>query len=174
MADRSHLFSDVPGPFCATCAQCCKHMPGSMSPYELAQPYTESVRALLASGKWCLDWWEGDVEPEGDLERVYYLRPSVVGRENEHFHAGRGGQCTFLGSSGCQLPREQMPTGCRNLVPTQVQGGSCKGNYDKEQVARDWRPLQAELLAATTQPQPDDEDILDMLESILRQLPGMR
>ncbi len=132
-------------------------MPGSMSPYDLPQPWQPQVEQLLRSGKWCLDWWDGDTDPMGGMEQVYYLRPTIKGREQQVFHAGWGGECTMLGPQGCTLPREEMPTGCRNLVPRAKAGMPCTGTYDKEQVAQDWRPHNTELWQIARRVQQEQE-----------------
>ncbi len=145
MSNEAHF--TPPGPLCASCGQCCKTMPGAMAPGDLPGDPVAAAAELVRTGRWCLDWWEGDTERGGPLSQVYYLRPAIKGHEGEVHHAGWRGECTFLGEQGCTLPRDSMPTGCRALRPTEVTGKACVNSYDKPQVAPDWRPMQTGLVA---------------------------
>jgi len=101
----------------------------------------------FASGHWAIDWWEGD--PRGlareDLTYIdegFYVRPACVGVAALR-DASWSGKCNFLGAAGCQLPREQMPLGCRMLEP---KWDKCKGALcvphggGKQEMAVAWLP----------------------------------
>jgi hypothetical protein len=42
----------------------------------------------FTTGRWAIDWWEGDVDPSGDLEDVYFVRPHAVGFDADNLFHG--------------------------------------------------------------------------------------
>ncbi len=110
---------------CAECGgKCCKRMPGIVLPDDLKKPLKESVMELLFTGKYAVDWWEGDPrDDEDEYSYVYYIRPKVKGHEKKLLHPSWGGECIFLTDTGCELPFEQRPAECRMLEP--VRSGEC-------------------------------------------------
>lgn len=135
----------APGAFCAGCGKCCKGLPGGHLPDDFGVDLLEGVRSALASGRYALDWWEGDVAYPEELPRVLYLRPAVKGREGRLFHGAWGGECTFLTDAGCSLPRDKMPAECKALKPTAVPDGECPSGLIKEDLCLAWRPYQSLL-----------------------------
>lgn len=125
---------------CAPCGgKCCQSMPGTATPADVGAPDEPTMRvrlrSLLGTGRWAIDWWEGDPRPredqpfdeDGNLEwpdvSAYYLRPATVGQEGDVFDASFGGRCTFHTSSGCAI-FDTRPEGCRALEPA-TDGGPC-------------------------------------------------
>lgn len=142
---------------CMRCTSvCCKNAPGIVWPMDLATDSAGLIAAVtekLGTGRYALDWWEGDIKPGGRMSRVMYLRPAVVGKEGRIEDPSWGGTCTFLTPGGCALSWNERPTGCKALVPsladdcgdTVIDGV----NYtSKEDAVLAWRPYQRELRAA--------------------------
>lgn len=102
---------------CAPCGgKCCKSLPGSAYPEDFPTP--AALRGALDSGRWCIDWWDGDArEGKDELTRTLFVRPAIKGCEGQRSHAGWGGECTFLGNHGCELKPSKRPTECRSLEP---------------------------------------------------------
>lgn len=102
---------------CAPCGgQCCKKLPGCAYPEDF--PTKEALQAALDSGRWCIDWWDGDArEGMDELSRTLFVRPAIKGHEGQREHASWGGECTFLGPNGCELKPSKRPTECRSLEP---------------------------------------------------------
>jgi Fe-S-cluster containining protein len=102
---------------CTPCGgKCCKRLPGSAYPDDF--PTREALAHALQSGRWAVDWWEGDArEGKYELGRTYYIRPAIKGFEGQKFHPSWGGECTFLTPDGCALPGEARPRECRDLEP---------------------------------------------------------
>lgn len=140
---------------CQRCAriaggECCKNAPGATIPEDFGMPETIQLAAALASGRWAVDWWEGDPRPEcEEYDQVYFVRPAVTGFEGKIYHPAWGGPCTFLKLPGCELSAEKRPWACRVLEPHDPQ--PCKlpegiGNT-KQFSACAWLPFQAILSA---------------------------
>lgn len=109
---------------CGECGgECCKHLPGACYPEDFGVPLDESRLAYaLASGRYAIDWWEGDPRPDShdlddERDRTYFVRPATKGREGTRFDGSWGGECTFLGSEGCDLPEDARPLECKSLEP---------------------------------------------------------
>ena len=141
-----------PAEKCATCGQCCKTCPGAAFPCDLGSSEDDvklQILERLESGKWAVDWWEGDPRegPEDGPDRLsqaFYIRPAVVGT-TRRFHGTWGGVCTFLGPDGCDLVMEQRPRECATLDPADcnLTGGLPKKRdkkYTKQQAAMMWIP----------------------------------
>lgn len=135
-----------PGEFCRSCGKCCKSLPGAHTPDDFGIDLLEGVRAALASGRYSLDWWEGDVVQPAEMSTVLFLRPATKGKEGTLFDGSWGGECTFLTAAGCSLPRDKMPAECKALRPTTIKDGDCPSELGKEAVCLAWRPYQSLLL----------------------------
>ena len=127
---------------CAKCGgKCCKAIPGCEFPKDLGMPDETILREKLASRKYDIDWWDGDTEPGGFLDRVLYLRPATKEAEGKIFDASGGGECILLGPSGCSLAAKDRPRNCRELEP--ISNGNCKvHDGSKKAAAHAWRPYQ--------------------------------
>jgi hypothetical protein len=89
----------------------------------------DMVRRAFLTGKWCIDWWEGDPRSDSyyptEIGAAPYIRPrhskSRPGTRDPAF--GVSGDCLFLTDSGCSLePVERSagstwarPMGCQML-----------------------------------------------------------
>ena len=74
---------------CTKCGGgCCKQLPGGVSPADLTEVTKESLLKLLQTGKYAIDWWEGDY-PE------YFIRPAIKNCSSI-FDPTWGGECVFL------------------------------------------------------------------------------
>lgn len=127
-----------PSSRCKSCGACCKALPGQFYPEDLGADEQErraKATEMLRSGRYAIDWYEGDpFTEEGDVDRVLHLRPAVSGDEGKIFDPSWGGRCTFLGDKGCTLERGNMPTVCKALVPIAT---NCTG-LTKHDVAVAW------------------------------------
>jgi hypothetical protein len=105
---------------CAACkGRCCEMMPGACFPEDFSW---DSLEDALKSGKYCIDWWEGDPRPKGRLEQAYFIRPATKGKEGILLDASWGGECVFLEKGvGCMLSCDKRPLGCQMLEP--IKGG---------------------------------------------------
>ena len=146
--DSSPYAGDVDVPpiaSCIGCGACCRSAPGATVPADLGPDLQSEAARRLATGQWTIDWWDGDVDEDGGMPRIYVLRPAQVGHEGKVFHPGWGGACTLLGPNGCTLSRAERPTQCKALVPHPTRYG-CEG-MTKGQIARAWRPYSDALHA---------------------------
>ncbi len=108
------MFNEQPG-VCGPCGgNCCKNGPGRYHPSDFAD-LDADLPALIDCGGACLDWWEGDFD--GTPGPVYYVRPREKGYEHRALHAGWERTCSNLTATGCALPWDSRPYGCRALVP---------------------------------------------------------
>jgi len=140
---------------CAACGGvCCKNQPGAVFPEDVGFPEEpERLISMLRSGRYAIDWWEGDIDPEGDLDVCYFVRPAARGREGQTRHASWGNDpCTFLTETGCALPFEERPRGCRMLTPG-PEGKDCqpREGSTKADACRAWRPYHEELVEIIVQ-----------------------
>ena len=140
---------------CGPCGgECCKTQPGATSPRQwgtTAEEMTQNLAAAFITGRWAVDWWEGDVDPNGDLDDVYFVRPHAVGYDaGTIFHgAGRNRQCNFLAKDGCTLKPEARPDGCLHLVPSiSHRCELATGEHPKKKYVLEWRPYQDVIMAA--------------------------
>jgi hypothetical protein len=111
---------------------CCKGLPGESMPEQWmdrsGQIDWSLVRNAFLSGKWCIDWWEGDPRKDGYEDAGYstapYIRPRHENsrgiRDDALFNYG---ECVFLTDSGCSLEAADRngstyvrPTGCQLLL----------------------------------------------------------
>lgn len=130
---------------CGQCGgQCCKGMPGGVDPADLGAPDVDAlernVLALLRSGKWAVDWWEGDVKPGGRMDSVPFLRPACRNAPGRLRDPSRGGECVLLTDAGCSLAFSDRPRGCRELEPRVGFPKACFPHWSKRDQALAWRP----------------------------------
>lgn len=116
---------------CTPCGgKCCQNMPGTVFPTDLdpqldEQKIMQAARALLNSGRYAIDWWEGPpVEHPEDDDNGFFLRPATRRSEGRWVDASWGGACTFHSAHGCELDVVQRPAECKALTP--ASNGDCK------------------------------------------------
>lgn len=140
---------------CGPCGGlCCKSLPGTTHPEEWGstrEEIREAIHVALASGRWSIDWWEGDPRPgvsyESDewLPAARYLRPRRVGADviDAKWNWEKW-PCTFLRDDGCLLRHDQRPSECRSLMPS-ADSSQCRPESDeftKQSNAIAWIPYQ--------------------------------
>jgi hypothetical protein len=143
----------VDADLCSACGgACCKSMPGLTRPEDWGSDRSQIVAALakaFASGKYAIDWWEGDVrtalgEELADpvLCQTEYVRPATVtGRRLRD--PSWGGQCVQWTTTGCSMAHDDRPYECRMLKPTQQhKSNGCDSDVTKAQIVRMWLPYQ--------------------------------
>jgi len=133
---------------CSQCkGRCCKRQPGACFPIDFSLPGDLSkLREALASGKYTIDWWEGDPRKNKDeLDKAYFVRPSIKGKEGERYDPTWGGECTFLTKKGCSLETEKRPLNCKMLEPREDHQCFIHGNKNKHAAAIAWLPYFNEL-----------------------------
>lgn len=147
---------------CVPCGgACCKSVPGSASPEDFGAPDREAMRQRLTaafdSGRWALDWYEGDpvdcpAAYDRERTRAYYVRPARVGHTYELFDpAWPGTACTFLGKGGCELTHDERPLECRALEPVAGDKQCTSHAGSKRERAIEWiryERVLAEVVAA--------------------------
>jgi hypothetical protein len=150
---------------CSACrGKCCKYQPGITAPRQWGTTPEEMERNLAAAfvtGRWAVDWWESDVDPDYWLDDVYFVRPHAVGYDADMiFHgAGHDRQCNFLGENGCELAPEMRPDGCLHLVPNRDHAKCLPpGAPSKKEYARDWRLYQDVIFKAAAAVGASKED----------------
>lgn len=120
---------------CKACGgQCCTRCAGSYIPSDFKEPITpEFIVGLLKSGKFAIDWWDGDAMGKGGSS-THYIRPRHV---NEGAIRGSwGGVCVnWHKTNGCSLTEQDRPFQCRKLVPTLVGKDDYKCKTKKEDKA---------------------------------------
>lgn len=129
---------------CAGCGACCRRMPGAAFPEDF--PTMESVKEAIDSGRWAVDWWEGDPrEGHRELDKGLFIRPATKGSEGLRRDPSWGGECTFLTEQGCELTVNRRPRECRMLAPNPT--GPCRGDTesDKQAAAVAWIERAADL-----------------------------
>jgi Fe-S-cluster containining protein len=142
---------------CSDCGgKCCKSYPGIAVPEDFGAPDRDlmqtKLRAALSSGRWAIDWWEGDPRPDCDaLYQAEFVRPANKGHEGDLFHPSWGGPCTFLRKDGCELAHDDRPRNCRGVVPRHPE--SCTEKHEdgtlvsKEDFVIAWIPYIGLLLS---------------------------
>lgn len=146
MVQDDHVAPSICGP-CG--GDCCKRMPGAAFPEDFGAPDEEKLRATLtarlASGKWSIDWYNGDPRPDAPaqwmhrLERAYFLRPATIDGVDEIVDPSHGGTCAHLTPAGCSI-FEDRPRGCRGVIP--LKNGPCLASYGrKTDAAIAWLPF---------------------------------
>jgi Fe-S-cluster containining protein len=125
---------------CNDCGKCCKSYPGGTIPSDFDEKDLEgSVLEAIKSGRYTIDWWEGT--PDRTLFKGYitmYVRPAMKRHEHEVRDASwGGGECTFLGANGCELPFDNRPYACRDLKPGRKNGDiDCKHSWEVDHPGR--------------------------------------
>lgn len=143
---------------CASCGgSCCRQMPGAAMPEDFGdslETIETSLREALSSGRWAIDWWEGDPregDPRDGSERLlgaYFARPAVRGSDG--LFDTTVGTCTFLGDHGCTI-FDARPSGCRGLKPSRSFPQDCAVQHSsKRDAAIAWIPYM-ELLFRVAQ-----------------------
>lgn len=144
MSEFIVLNNEVPS-ICEPCGgSCCKGMPGATLPEHFGAPdeitLFQNLANAFSSGKWAVDWWEGDPRLDLDeLGRAMYVRPATKGT-TRIYDASWGGECVMLTSTGCSLRWSDRPHNCQTLVPDS--GGNCIGPHAKDFYAIAWLPYQ--------------------------------
>ena len=140
---------------CAKCGgECCMRYPGAFFPQDIPGGVTiASIVTFVKDGKACFDWWEGDprdgisYDDKDYMGRAYFLRPRVVGSEDDDFDPTWGGRCVHHTDCGCELSREEMPTGCKALEPKESL--QCEDHSGaKRGVVMAWLEYRAEVSGA--------------------------
>jgi len=127
---------------CKKCGgYCCKQYPGAIDPADLGKNKKEIQARLveMLRGNYIFDYWEGSFKRRKHTS--YFLRPKVDNEVGTYsrVHGSWGGPCAFLTPSGCELPYEDRPRNCRELIPNpNYPEGKCKKGYDKEDSLTDW------------------------------------
>ncbi len=126
---------------CSGCGQCCKRLPGIVSPSDLEEVTVDSLTALFKAG-YQFDYWEGDLtgKPEHSDITFYYLRPQTKKTEGKIVDASWGGECVFLTESGCSKSFEERPAQCRALIPAENHGCHVPVPYEKKRMIEEWIP----------------------------------
>lgn len=167
---------------CAACKGfCCNKAPGITVPEDWVDPVDRAVllerlAIALGTGKWCVDWWEGDPRAEfalpdvmevsfevytealnrpGRLGCAYYVRPAIQGHEGKVRHPAwiyGNSPCALLTPTGCALGPHERPIECRTLKPGPKFPDDCDhppGSYPgKQAVAIRWIPYHDVILEA--------------------------
>ena len=123
---------------CSICKGfCCKRSPAIVYPEDIKGELKTGLKAILETGKYCIDWWEGDPE-------IYFIRPATKGNEGKLLDPTWGGECTFLTEEGCSLEFSERPEGCRFLRPNSNYPYDCDApdGHNKKHGADAWLPYQ--------------------------------
>jgi len=130
---------------CRKCGgQCCKHGAGGWFPGDLP-PITEELLNDMLDNGYQFDWWEGNPtkEEKHNDKTAYYLRPQHTNSIGKVRNPSWGGQCVFLGDSGCTKTWKDRPTQCKALQPNVEEPGTgCywEDRYGKREIAEAWLP----------------------------------
>jgi hypothetical protein len=136
-------------PICAACQMCCKNMGCHLSPSkDINGDVTVNVIvSLLSSGKFIVDWWEGDIM-ERERSESYYIRCKNK-NESGYRNGSWGGECVnFTEGLGCQFTWDERPLGGKALYPKTSLDGTCVTKYSKSDSAKEWYPYNDIILSA--------------------------
>ena len=143
---------------CKKCGgKCCKHMSGIAYPEDFKNPLKEGLIEAFKSGKWVIDWYEGDPTDANKLSKAYFVRPAIKGN-NKLFDPAWGGECIFLTETGCTLKPEERPMTCRMLEPVTLNKCVFHGAESKATCAIAWLPYTKVILDAAKELDKDVED----------------
>lgn len=136
-----------PNAECAICqGLCCKRYPGCVAPEDCGEDVEAGLRALLSSGNYIIDYWEGPFEQNPEDVVGYFVRPRTVeevGRSGI-IHGAWGGKCMLLKPDGCVLEFDKRPLNCRLLKPRDSRLDRCTIEGEpKEDCIRKWLPYNA-------------------------------
>jgi hypothetical protein len=138
-------------------------MGGFLHPDDIKSFDEDTIRGMLDSGKYTIDWVDGPSDLCDD--NVFFIRfRHVNGRDVE---PSFGGRCVMLTDEGCSLPFEERAYGCRSLIPAQTL--KCgDGAYTKDLVVKDWNvPEYQQILEKFVDERYDMgqqlDDLLDMI-----------
>lgn len=127
---------------CKACGgKCCKNQSGALFPIDVGSPPTvEAICDLLRTGRYVVDWWEGDPREDcDDLGQAYFLRPATT-EDTKPRSPSWGGQCVFGGPDGCDLEAANRPTQCRALEPSAEGYEKCVQHASKQDACIAWIP----------------------------------
>ncbi len=103
---------------CSECGgNCCKYLPGCLSPEDVGRPLLKNLVTLLETKKYAVDYWEGN-RPD------YFIRAAAVNGRGV-IDPSWGGRCVFYTPNGCSLSFEQRPENCRFVKPKE-NGEDCQ------------------------------------------------
>lgn len=148
---------------CGLCkGQCCKNLAGSYTPEDIGTITPEHILDLLNTGKYAIDWWDGDARftlvdtsRYYNLSRTYYLRPRhrnlpAIAKLNDPDHAPS--TCINLTPKGCSLSFKERPYQCKALIPNfnkETNEPNCMIKRDdmasRQDIAIMWVPYQKVL-----------------------------
>ena len=137
MFENRHLYS-----VCENA--CCTILAGACLPADFGLPEEdpEKIIAAIRSGRYTIDWWEGDPRKGSEeVKQAFFVRPAHKGREGITQDPSWGGVCTFYeDKQGCQLGGKDRPSECRYLEPKK--GGKCVVHEEKtkQNAAIAWMP----------------------------------
>ena len=134
-----------PTSWCIKCnGECCRRYSGVLSPDDIDQSkgLSSGIKALLLSGNYAIDWWEGTEE----LNTTYFIRPAHTNAKGKLRDPSWGGICVFYeDGKGCSLPFSKRPAQCRALEPKENK--KCISHLVKIDAAKLWIPYQHEIIA---------------------------
>lgn len=132
---------------CSQCGKCCKTIPGIVAPEDLREISVDSLTNLFKEG-YQFDLWEGNLTGKVEHEdfTFYYLRPQTKRSVGRVVDASWGGECVFLGESGCSKTFEERPTQCRVLKPVEDLMCHLPQEYEKKKMIEKWIPYNEIIL----------------------------
>lgn len=157
------VLPEVCGPCGAAGHSCCVRLPGLASPDDFGAPdvgaMLDLILSALRSGRWSLDWWEGEAWNERqELQAdVFIVAPALRGEEGEllypetlndapAWYGPTPHPCTFLRDDGCELDHDARPLECRALEPSPPE---CKPHAGaRRERAIEWWPYQGVIARA--------------------------
>ena len=133
-----NLINNSNSSMCSECGgACCKRKPGIYTPEQFESISYDSIKELLDSGTFAIDWWEDDTP-------IYFIRPRIKGEPA--IYGSWGGECINLTSKGCSLDFKDRPHACQTLVPNLISGErKCYDNMKGKDRVGMWLPYQKQL-----------------------------
>jgi hypothetical protein len=138
-------YGEVPG---GVGGWCCKEKPCEVSPRQLGEVTSETIKKFLKANDWALIEVIGRgyyrIRARGDWdERVMKHGCPVVSYYTDDFS---GGRCVLLDNDGCALSESERPDGGRLLVP-ELRNDKTVGCKPFRHIS--WKPYQ-DILSKTT------------------------